>query len=127
MLAAELLDLRRERIPPTVPELREWMDDVVASGILRVTDAARDVAELFRHPPRDAEWRPVLRAVAWWAFGTLPRTIREQYGVRWNAGREALLKTSLRLLRTVRPLLPSRYRHIMPAQTAERRAARPAA
>src|SRR3954453_1717716 len=37
MLAAEMVLLPRDRIPPTVEELRSYIDDVVASGILRVT------------------------------------------------------------------------------------------
>lgn len=121
MVAAELLHLPREHIPPTVAELRAWMDGVVASGILQVTDAARDVASMFHHPPKEAEWRPVLHAVSWWAFGTLPPPVREQYGVRWNPAKELALRGTLRWLRTVRPAIPSRYRHIMPAQEAARR------
>src|SRR5436190_14184018 len=56
MVAAELLRLPRERIPPTVPELRRYIDRVVASDDLLVTDAASEVADLFRHPPPGAEW-----------------------------------------------------------------------
>jgi uncharacterized protein (DUF2236 family) len=123
MVAAELLALPRERIPPTVAELREWMDQVVNSGILQITDAAQEVASMFRHPPREAEWRPVLYAVSWWAFGTLPPPIREQYGIHWNLAKEVSLRGTLRWLRTVRPAIPPRYRHIMPAQLAERRVA----
>lgn len=116
MLVAELLLLPRERIPPTVPELRAYIHDVVRSGILRVTDAARRVAELFRDPPREAEWRPVLPAVAWWAVGTLPSPLREAYGLRWSRTRELALRASLRSLRLVRPALPARFRFIAPYQ-----------
>jgi uncharacterized protein (DUF2236 family) len=123
MLAAEMLHLPRDRIPPTVAELRAWMDGVVRSGSLRVTKAAREVASMFHHPPREAEWRPVLRAVSWWAFGTLPPPIREQYGVRWNPAKELALRGTLGWLRLFRPAIPSRFRHIMPAQEAQRRVA----
>ena len=40
MVGAELLRLPRERIPPTVPALRAYLDEVMASGILRMTDGA---------------------------------------------------------------------------------------
>ena len=123
MVGAELLGLPRERIPPTVEELRGWMDAVVDSGILQVTDAAREVASMFRRPPPEADWRPVLHAVSWWAFGTLHPRIREGYGVRWNPAKEAALRATLLWLRTVRPAIPPRFRYIMPAQQAERRAA----
>ncbi|MGH2576962.1 MAG: oxygenase MpaB family protein, partial [Actinomycetota bacterium] len=52
MLAAELVRIPREVIPPTVPELRAHMQGVIESGILRATDSARRVAQLFREPPR---------------------------------------------------------------------------
>ncbi|MBI4260805.1 MAG: DUF2236 domain-containing protein [Actinobacteria bacterium] len=123
MLAAELLGLPGDRMPPTVAGLREHVDDVVGSGRLVVTDSARRVAELFRDPPPEAEWRPVLRAVAWWAFGTLPEPLRTRYGVRWNGMREAGLRASLAALRWLRPAIPTRYRHIEPAQRALRRVA----
>lgn len=121
MVAAELLGLPRHRIPPTVTGLRAYIDGMVASGVLQVTDAARKVAWMFHHPPGGAEWRPVLRAVAWWAFATLPARLREAYGLRWNPAREAALRTGLAALRSVRPFIPSRYRFILPAQMAARR------
>ncbi|HXF36653.1 MAG TPA: oxygenase MpaB family protein [Actinomycetota bacterium] len=114
MLAAELLLLPRERIPPTVPELRAYIDRVVESGVLRITDGAVTVAALFRDPPREAEWRPVLPLVARWAFGTLPSRLREAYGVRLGPAGQAGLRGSLRALRLVRPALPPRFRYVAP-------------
>ncbi len=116
MLAAELVLLPREAIPATVSELRRYIDGVVASGILRVTDSARTVASMFQDPPAGADWRPVLRAVYRWAFGTLPPALRDGYGVRWNAAKELALRASLPSLRVVRPLLPRRFRFIQPYQ-----------
>jgi uncharacterized protein (DUF2236 family) len=123
MVGADLLRLPRDRIPPTVAELRAYVAGVVETGQLMVTDAARSVAEMFRKPPREAEWRPVLRAVSWWAFGTLPPRLREMYGVGWGPARQAALRASLAWLRTVRPLIPGRFRHILPAQQALQRVA----
>ena len=122
MMAAELLRLPRELIPPTIPALRAYIDGVVRSGRLVVTDAARTVASMFRRPPPDATWRPVLRAVSWWSFGTLPEPIRRAYGVRWNAAREAALRATLAGLKLGRPLIPRRFRLIEPAQQALARA-----
>jgi len=122
MLAAEMLELPRSQIPPTVEDLRAYIDDIVAGDRLLVTDAARTVARLFHEPPPGAQWRPVLRAISWWAFGTLPPSLRSRYGVRWNPAREAALQGSLLWLRTARPFLPQRFRRIIPAQRAESRA-----
>jgi uncharacterized protein (DUF2236 family) len=116
MLAAEMVLLPRERIPPTVEELRAYIDDVVASGTLRVTDAARSVARLFQDPPPEAEWRPVLKAVSRWAFGTLPSPLREGYGVRWTPAKELALRMSLPSVRLVRPFLPAKFRYTAPYQ-----------
>jgi hypothetical protein len=44
MLAAELCLLPRDLIPPTVHELRRWLADVAATGILRVTETAPDAS-----------------------------------------------------------------------------------
>jgi uncharacterized protein (DUF2236 family) len=125
MAAAELLELPRERIPPTVPELREYIDGVVASGDLLVTEAALDVAQMFRKPPPGAEWRPVLKAVAWWAFGSLPEPIRRGYGVRWNSLKETAMRANLRAVRFLRPAIPPKLRYILPAHEAARRAGIP--
>jgi uncharacterized protein (DUF2236 family) len=118
MVGAELLGLSRDRIPPTVAGLRAYIADVVEGDELRVTEAARRVAALVRAPPREAEWRPVLRAVAWWAFGALPPPLRSMYGVRWGPGRAAALRASLAVLRAGRPAIPRRFRWILPAQLA---------
>jgi uncharacterized protein (DUF2236 family) len=114
MLAAELVRLPRQAIPPTVPAMRAYVADVVGGGTLRVTDAARSVADLFSDPPHEAEWRPVLRGVSRLAFGTLPPRLREMYGVRLGSGRGLAMHAAFAGTRLVRPLLPARYRFIAP-------------
>ena len=52
MLAAEMMLVPRDAIPPTVPALRAWLADVADRGELQVTEGARRVFELFQHPPR---------------------------------------------------------------------------
>jgi uncharacterized protein (DUF2236 family) len=116
MLAAELVRLPRERVPPTVPALEAYVAETVASGDLVVTEAARRVAELFFDPPRDAEWRPVLKAVALLAFGSLPPEVREGYGFSFGRGRRAATRATIAALRVVRPVLPPKYRFIAPYQ-----------
>ncbi len=116
MLAAELVKVPRDMIPSTVPSLRAYITDVVSSGILQVTDAARRVADLFQDPPREAEWRPVLKGVSRLAFGMLPPQVREMYGIDLGHGREAAMRAAFVLARLLRPLLPARYRYIAPYQ-----------
>src|SRR6266513_5636011 len=114
MLAAELVRIPKESIPPTVPALRAWLADVEDRGELAVTEGALRVAGLFMDPPHDAEWRPILPQVARLAFGTLSPLVREMYGIRWNATKEAALRSTFALMRTARPLLPAKYRYVEP-------------
>jgi uncharacterized protein (DUF2236 family) len=116
MLAASMLLVPRQTIPPTVPELRRYLDGVVGAGILRATDSALRVASLFEHPPAEAEWRPVLRIVSKLAFGTLPAPVRGLYGFAMPPHRRAAMQATFTALRRIRPMLPERYRYIAPYQ-----------
>ncbi len=123
MVGAELLGLAPSMIPPTISELRAYIEGVVHSGILRVTPETMKVANLIRRPPREVPWRPVLRQIAWWAFATLPEPLRTEYGVRWTPLKQLRLAGSLRTLKAVRPVIPATFREILPARLAARRVA----
>ncbi|HEX5949729.1 MAG TPA: oxygenase MpaB family protein [Actinomycetota bacterium] len=116
MLAAEMVLVPREIIPKTVPELRAYLQGVYDSGMPRVTDSARRVAELFVHPPREAEWRPILKGVSRLAFATLPPEMREMYGIRVGTPKRLSMRATFAATRALRPLLPPRYRYIAPYQ-----------
>ena len=120
MLAAELVRLPRDLIPPTVRELEEYVAGTVRSGELVVTDAARSVAGLFLDPPPDAQWRPVLRMVARLAFGTLPAEVRAGYQLPRRHGERAIRNAAFAVMRAGRPLLPARFRYIAPYQSWRR-------
>ena len=116
MLAAEMVRIPRSIIPPTVPALRMYLAEVERRGDLLVTDAARRVAELFLHPPAEAQWRFVLRGVSRLAFATLPPGLRAQYGVPTNPVKRAAMRATFAAARAGRPLLPPRLRFIAPYQ-----------
>ena len=116
MLAAEMVKVPREMIPPTVPALRAYIGDTIDRGELLVTESARMVARLFEQPPAEAEWRPVLRGVSRLAFGTLPPALREMYGVDLGPGREVAMRAACSATRVWRPFLPTRFRFIAPYQ-----------
>jgi len=116
MLAAEMVRIPRSAIPPTVPALRAYLQAVYDSGILRVEEAAERVAALFRDPPREAEWRPVLAGVSRLAFGTLSPELRSIYGVELTPARRAAMHAAFAATRWFRPLLPDRFRFIAPYQ-----------
>ena len=116
MLAAEMVKIPREIIPPTVPALRAYMNDVIERGDLLVTDSARKVADLFYDPPAEAEWRPVLRGVSRLAFGTLPPALRDAFGIRLGPAKKAAMRATFAATRLARPLLPPKVRYIAPYQ-----------
>jgi len=121
MRSAELLRLPQARVPPTVAGLRAYIDGVIASGILRLTDGARTVADLIADPPREVPRRALWGLIGFLAFQTLPPGLRRLYGVRDDPARRALLGAALLGVRLAAPLAPRDLRVILPAQAAERR------
>ncbi len=121
LMAAELVLLPPERVPPTYPALEAFIDEVVGSGRLLATDVAREVADLVRGGSVPVHLRPVWRSISFAAIGTLPPAVRDLYGFGWTPQRQRLLDAGLWTLKRVRPLLPARVRHIGPARIAERR------
>jgi uncharacterized protein (DUF2236 family) len=113
-LAAELCLVPRDSIPSTWQELRAWLGDFERRGELQVTDGARKVLDLFFDPPKEAQWRPVLRGVSRLAYGTLPAGIRGMYGLPYGPGRRWGTRAAFPAIRAARPLLPAKYRYIAP-------------
>jgi uncharacterized protein (DUF2236 family) len=116
MLAADMVRVPRSIIPTTVAGLGSYLSEVEDRGDLLVTEAARNVADLFFDPPAEAEWRLVLRGVSRLAFGTLPPGLREQYGVDLGPVKEATMHATFAATRMIRPLLPPKVRFIAPYQ-----------
>jgi uncharacterized protein (DUF2236 family) len=114
MLAAELCLVPRSDIPPTWQALRAWLADFEDRGDLQVTEGARKVLDLFFDPPRQADWRPVLRGVSRLAYGTLPPRIQEMYGMPFGALKRGAMRATFPAIRTLRPALPPKYRYIAP-------------
>jgi uncharacterized protein (DUF2236 family) len=121
MLAAEMCLVPRDLIPPTVPALRAWLADVEDRGELLVTDNALKVADLFLHPPQQADWRPVLVGVSRLAFATLPPLVREMYGFSLGPMRQAAVDVTLAATKLARPLLPPKFRYLAPYDIWRRR------
>jgi uncharacterized protein (DUF2236 family) len=118
MLAVEPLRLPRERIPATVEELDAYIEGVISSGVLRMTDDAMAVAALVRDPPDGVPKRWVWRMISFLSLHTLPPALRELYGVRHDMRHELALRTVCWVLRHDRPLMPPRWRFIAPALAA---------
>ena len=116
LLAAEFMLLPRDQVPASYVDLETYVDKVVHSGRLQMSDVAENVAEIIRIGPVPLAIKPVWSFIRFAAFGTLPEPLRDIYGVKWSPARQRWLDLNLAGLRRVRPLLPARLRLIAPAR-----------
>lgn len=123
MIAAELVLLDREDMPPTYSDLEAYVQGVLDSGVLIRTDVSDNVADLIRSGPIPPALRPLWKFISFAAFGTLPPELQELYEVDWSRGRQQLLDANMRFLNEIRPWLPQRYRWIGPARWSAMRLA----
>ena len=120
-----MLEIPAGRLPRTEAELGSYLDGMLASGAIEVTDTARGLARQVLEPP--VPWalrpllRPLLRVAALPAIGLLPAPIREAYGLPWSAGRERALQVMAAAARGVLPVVPPRLRYWPAARRAVRR------
>lgn len=121
LISAELILLPRQHVPPTYPELREYIDGVVKGNDLLLTDVALDVFDLMRGGPVPWTIKPVWLFIAFAARGTLAPELRDLYNVTWDVKRQRVLDANLAMMRRTRPILPERLRTVRPAAWAKRR------
>jgi uncharacterized protein (DUF2236 family) len=117
-VAARLMLLAEERVPPTYADLERYVQSVIDSGRLLRTDVSDNVADIIRRGPVPAALKPIWAFIRFAAFGTLPPALRDLYNVRWSGQKERWLDLNLAILGRIRPLLPRRYRLIGPARWA---------
>lgn len=92
-------------LPRDSAQLDTYMHEMLTGGSLVVTDTSRALARAVLYPPYWYLAWPAFRPVQLLAIGTLPPSIRREYGFAWRARDEralarwtALLRWSLRLL-----------------------------
>ena len=123
LISAELIWLPREHVPPTFPELQEYIEGVVGGPELMLTDVALEVFHLMGGEPVPWTVKPVWYFIAFAARGTLPPELQDMYNITWDDKRQKVLDANLAVLRRVRPILPDRLRTVRPAAWAQRRLA----
>jgi len=102
-------DIPGATVPETFADFMRWYDGVVERE-LRVTPAAREVAEAVLRPRRPLPLRPAYDALNLATVGLLPPTLRAAYGLSWGPQRERLLGAQTTAVRRLMPLLPSLVR-----------------
>lgn len=81
-LVANVFGVPDEVHPPSLADFRRYQRDAVESGVVRVGDDARAVAETVLSPPVPLPLRLPLATLARQTAGLLPPELREQYGLR---------------------------------------------
>lgn len=112
------------RLPRTEGRLREYLDAMLDSGVIEVTDTARRLSREVIRPPAPAVVRPALWLAALPAVGLLPPAIRAAYGYPWDGRRERVMRILAAATRGGLPLLPPALRYWAVARRAARRLGR---
>jgi len=99
---------------------RKYVDAMLASGDLAVTDQARELAvEIVLRPPLPVVARPLVELVNQITVGLLPSDLRRQYHLSWDPIRGvALAGGAAYAKRLLLPFMPSRLRFIAQARAA---------
>ena len=108
-------------VPGSVGELSAYMERMVASGDIAVTDTARALAREVFLPRGSWPLRPVLALARLPAVGLLPPAIREAYGFAWTTRHERRLTALSALVRHALPLASPVLRYWPAARRAETR------
>jgi uncharacterized protein (DUF2236 family) len=119
-VVGRLFGLRDADMPDDWDAFREYVDTMLVSGDLVVTDRARRLAvDIVLHPPAPLAARPLVELVNQITVGLLPGDLRRQYGLRWDPLRHMVLTGgAVYTKRALLPLLPSRLRFIAHARRA---------
>jgi uncharacterized protein (DUF2236 family) len=107
----ELFGMPRDVAPKTYPEFRAWWADRLASDELHLTEVGRYIgyATAFEIPVPTVYW-PAMRLHNLIMLGSLPRRVRELYGLRWTPAHAVAFRAAVEALRRSRPLVPGAVR-----------------
>lgn len=113
----QLLGIPPAVMPATYADFTRYMEDMLLSQVLTVTDTAREVMQVIFAPPIG----PLLRLASFAGIGLLPLRLRQEFGFQWDDHRERRLQRLAAFTRRVRPWLPTLICVWPQALLAERR------
>ena len=112
-VVAALFGLDDHQIPEPFEELQQYLQTMLASDQLYVSEQARELAiQIVLRPPIPFALRPVLELANFITVGLLPRSLREDYGLHWDPILGIVHRGAGEYVRRVLvPLLPSQLRY----------------
>jgi uncharacterized protein (DUF2236 family) len=118
-LFAGLFGIPRQSLPADRQEFTAYLDTMSSSAILTVSPQARTIArQLFEGA---GTWLSVPQWYQGLTVHLLPQRLRTAFGFRYGEDDRLAAERTIRRLRRVYPLLPSRLRYVGPYQEAQAR------
>jgi uncharacterized protein (DUF2236 family) len=105
-LMGELLGIPRERFPNSLRDFDAYLDGMLSTGPVQVSQRARDLARLVLRPKLRLVPGPVMIPFEVVTAGLLPPGLRAQYGLAWGPGQQRAFKVALVTLPKVVALTP---------------------
>jgi uncharacterized protein (DUF2236 family) len=105
-LLGELLGIPRDRFPETLRDFDDYMDQMVSTGPVQVSQRARVLARLVLRPQIRLLPGSLMVPFEIVTAGLLPSTVRAQYGLAWGPGQQRAFKVALATLPRVVALTP---------------------
>lgn len=119
--AGPRLGIPPDAMPHTTAALAGYMDTMLDSGEIAITDTARALAREVLSPGLPWPARPLLRVARLPAVGLLPAPIRKGYGFEWTGREERALRALAATTRCALPYVPPLVRWWPAARRAARR------
>jgi uncharacterized protein (DUF2236 family) len=96
------------RAPQCLGDLRVYLTETMARGMLAITPASRELADAVLGSGAGWMLLPFFRLQRLLAIGSLPTTIREMYGYEWSARSDRRLASVRAAIRAARASAPDR-------------------
>jgi uncharacterized protein (DUF2236 family) len=93
-------------LPTRFTDLQCYMQQMLTSGEICVTDRARSLAQALLAPPLGPATTPLFLPARLTTVGLLPDSIRDGYGFQWDARHDRLFRTTATIVRRARPFVP---------------------
>jgi uncharacterized protein (DUF2236 family) len=119
-VVGRLFGLRDEEMPVAFADFEHYVEDMLTSGDLHVSDEARELAiEIVMHPPAPLVAKPVVELVNQVTIGLLPASLRRQFGFSWDPLRALAQAGGAEYAkRLLVPLAPEKLRFVPQARQA---------